>query len=239
MAISGVYQITNQVNGKHYIGSAVNLKRRHTQHQSALRHGRHKNPHLQAAWHKYGESAFGFTVLEYVEDSALLIPREQHFFDMLNPEYNIAPNAGSNLGRRFSAEIRKKVSEAHKGLHRSEEHCTKLSEANRGRHHSAETRRKMSKARRGERHHNYGKRLSEETRKRISQARKGYQFSAEHRRKVSEAKVGTHPTEETRRRMSEAHIGLQRSEEHCRKLSEAKTAYWRRIRAEHQDDEPM
>ena len=54
----GVYQIKNTLNGKAYIGSSKNIKRRLGIHRSMLRRGTHRNPHLQNAWNKYGESAF-------------------------------------------------------------------------------------------------------------------------------------------------------------------------------------
>lgn len=69
---SGVYEIRCTVTNKLYIGSSVDIKYRWTQHRARLKEGRHRNTHLQAAWNKYGESAFQFTVLQYVERSDLL-----------------------------------------------------------------------------------------------------------------------------------------------------------------------
>jgi group I intron endonuclease len=60
----GVYQITCLANGKIYIGSAVNLRRRLEEHWHGLRGGYHHNRHLQSAWNKYGKSQFRFSVLE-------------------------------------------------------------------------------------------------------------------------------------------------------------------------------
>ena len=61
-----------------------------------------------------------------------------------------------NLGKRLSAETRKKLSQKKKG-----ENNPRF-----GKHHSAETRKKMSEA-------NKGKHLSEESRKKMSEAHKG------------------------------------------------------------------
>jgi group I intron endonuclease len=61
---SGVYQIICLANGKIYVGSAINLRRRWEQHRRLLRGKRHSNGYLQRAWNKYGESQFRVSVLE-------------------------------------------------------------------------------------------------------------------------------------------------------------------------------
>jgi len=212
MSSGGIYQIENQTNGKRYIGSSVNVQRRQANHLSALRHRRHKNPHLQAAFKKYGEEAFAFTILEQVEDSAQLIPREQYYLDTLNPEYNIALTAGSNLGRRCSMETLKRMSDAQKGKHLSAETRKKISEAHIGVRLSEEHRRNISEAKKGTH-------PTAETRNKMSEAQKGKSLSEEHRRKISEAERGKHVTEETRRR-----------------ISIAQKARWGRIHAEEQQE---
>jgi len=209
---SGIYQITNQKNGNRYVGSAVNLKRRWRVHLSDLRRGQHKNEHLQRAYDKYGEGAFGFSVLENVEDAFQLIPREQHYLDTLKPEYNIAPTAGSQLGYRHTEEVRRNMSEAQSGercywygKHLSEETKRKISEAKKGKTLSAVTRARIGEARKGRYH-------SEETRKKISKARRGYPVSAETRKKISAALSGKHLSAETRAKMSEAQKARRRHE---------------------------
>jgi group I intron endonuclease len=96
--VHGIYKITNKVNGKFYIGSAVNIKERWDKHRSDLYNRSHKNPHFLAAWNKYGERNFKFEVIEFVEDKKLLLMREQHWinwFDASKNGYNINPNATS------------------------------------------------------------------------------------------------------------------------------------------------
>lgn len=239
---SGIYQIRNKLNAKCYIGSAVVLGRRWRAHLSELRRGRHKNGHLQAAFNKYGEEAFGFSVLEYVADASQLIPREQCFLDTIKPEYNMSPTAGSSLGCQCSPETRAKISAAKKGTYPSDETRRKLSEARKGKHPSAETRAKMSLVKSGERNPMYGrtgkrnpmygKRHSEESRKKMSEALVGRQTSEETRRKLSKAGKGRRHTEETRRKLSLAKMGDRNpnygkhlSIETRRKLSEAHTGY--------------
>lgn len=75
--VSGVYQIRCIPTGKIYIGSAVNLRSRWCQHRSTLQRGEHRNPHLQQAWLKYGETNFEFSVLEYVSRDDLLAAEQR------------------------------------------------------------------------------------------------------------------------------------------------------------------
>jgi len=107
---SGIYAIINAVNGKFYVGSSQNIKERWARHQRDLRKGIHRNKHLRRAWKKYGEGSFYFGVLEPVEDLARLTDREQYWMDLLKPEYNILPTAGSSLGFRFTEEQKQKLS---------------------------------------------------------------------------------------------------------------------------------
>lgn len=90
---SGIYQIRNKVNSKVYIGSSNNIKRRWQKHKALLRHNRHQNSHLQAAWNKYGEDNFVFSIVELCSIDSLL-DREQYFINTINPEYNQTLIAG-------------------------------------------------------------------------------------------------------------------------------------------------
>jgi group I intron endonuclease len=99
LVVSGVYQIVNTVNGKRYIGSAVDLVKRWKEHLSLLRHRKHPNTHLQAAVGKYGEVVFEFKIL-LVCDNVDCVWYEQKALDVYAPEYNIAKNAvAPMLGR--------------------------------------------------------------------------------------------------------------------------------------------
>jgi group I intron endonuclease len=109
----GIYRIRNAINGKCYVGSAVVLAERLYNHRWHLDRGTHRNAKLQNAWRKHGCDAFVFEVLESVLDPARLVEREQHWIDALrsHPEgYNLNPTAGSNLGRTFGEEMRRRVS---------------------------------------------------------------------------------------------------------------------------------
>ena len=97
--LPGVYQIKCTINGKIYIGSGVDIYNRCEQHRRSLRRGDHVNAHLQAAWNKYGEENFEFTVLELTEGSDLL-RAEQYWIDQTQSfkkeiGFNIYETAGS------------------------------------------------------------------------------------------------------------------------------------------------
>jgi group I intron endonuclease len=95
--LAGVYLITNEVNDKFYIGSSIDLLKRFHQHRWQLRNACHPNRHLQAAWNKYDEASFVFSVLKFC-DSKDVIAEEQLAMDNLKPEYNHRKIADSNTG---------------------------------------------------------------------------------------------------------------------------------------------
>lgn len=121
---SGIYQIRNLVNGKVYVGSAVDLKHRWQLHIQQLRENRHHSIKLQRAFNKYGEDNFIFEVIELIEDKSTLLQREQFFmnkFNVVNEGYNICPIAGSSLGVKRSEECKRKIGAIHKGKIMSKE----------------------------------------------------------------------------------------------------------------------
>lgn len=97
----GVYQISNLVNGKIYIGSCKCFQVRASQHKSTLYNGKHHNKHLQASWDKHGADAFLFEVVEVIDgDQKSRIAREQFYIDQWLESwetcYNFKKRACSN-----------------------------------------------------------------------------------------------------------------------------------------------
>ena len=189
-----VYEIVNEINGKKYIGSTVDKKRRWREHKRRLRGNYHGNQHLQRAYNKYGSDSFKFIVIEQVDKISDLVQREQHYMDTLEPEYNIKPKADKS---EFSEKTRKKISEWHKGNKLSEKTKKKISEAKKGNKLSAEIKRKISEAQSGKNNPLYGKHHSEETKEKIRKANKG----------KNNPNYGKEHSEETKEKMSEAHKG--------------------------------
>lgn len=151
-AAPGIYKITCTANKKIYVGSAVNLHKRCNAHFNALRQHKHKNPHLQNAWNKYGEQSFTFSILEYVLPISLTA-REQYWFKKLKPfgrkGFNILREAGSTLGMKQSPETIEKLRQAKlgkAGYKPSPETREKLRQVSLGREISPEQREKLRQA---------------------------------------------------------------------------------------------
>ena len=106
-----IYQIRNVVNGKIYIGSAVDSRVRFEKHRRHLRKGDHHCTNLQASWNKHGEDIFKFEILEIVDGD--LLEAEQRWIDQYYGNgrcYNTARYAGAPMrGRKHTEEAKKRM----------------------------------------------------------------------------------------------------------------------------------
>ena len=169
---TGVYKITNLVNGKVYIGASKNIERRWWEHKKRV------NSPIHSDLETFGLENFKFEILlECPEDMLAQWERDMiALYDADDPEkgYNDKGDRSYHLkisealkGRSLSDYQKQRISESHRGHKFSEEHKRKLSESQKGKHNITH---------------------SEETKRKISEAHKGRSFSEEHKRKLSEAK---------------------------------------------------
>ncbi len=147
MMNTGIYIIINILNGKIYVGSSSSpqgLKNRWNRHLYFFRNNKHNNVHLQRTYNKYGEGIFRFFVIERCE-SIICIEREQYWIDLLKPDYNMCPKAGSSLGYKHTEESKRIMSALKKGIRPSEEHIKKSALARVGLKQPYEVRKKRFK----------------------------------------------------------------------------------------------
>lgn len=135
---SGIYQITNKINGRIYIGSAKRFIERWQSHTYSLRKQKHSNRFLQADFNKCGEEAFVFEVVEVTEgkskEERLLIEEGyiKQYYDSGNQCYNLCNRAISREGEKSkdSEETRRRMSESQKRRYENNPELRKhLSEA--------------------------------------------------------------------------------------------------------------
>lgn len=223
MLESGIYKIENQINGRLYIGSAIDIKERWYHHTSDLRKKIHGNRYLQRAWDKHGSENFVFGVLEYC-NPVNLIEREQYYMDIsqvCENGYNICQVAGNRLGMKHSEKTKNRIKEAHTGRKASDETKKRMSIAGTGRKRlpaTEETKAKMSSSAKKR------KPMSKETKEKMSKSKMGKPLSEETRRKISESNMGKTNSEETRKKLSISHMGVKRwplTEEHKQKIGNA------------------
>lgn len=121
---TGIYRITNLINGDFYIGSTrTNFYHRyrnyHTNYEAFLRNERRStHPYLHNAFSKYNIENFSFEIIEIIEDKSVILKKEGELIRNLNPIYNICkiPEKGGcpNLGRKLSKEWKNKIAEKSK-----------------------------------------------------------------------------------------------------------------------------
>lgn len=119
--VAGVYLIYCHADEKGYIGSTTRVYMRLYGHRAKLRKGKHANPHLQAAFNKYGLSTFSFLTVEVCPGATpeYLLARENHYLLQMDRKqvFNMAIPAtlGGPVGVTRSPEHRAAVGRAQRG----------------------------------------------------------------------------------------------------------------------------
>lgn len=171
----GIYMIKNKIDGKMYVGQAVDIERRWKQHCR----GHNKYSYIDKAIKKHGKDNFELIVLrECKNDINLLNKLEQHYIKKYKTyedknHYNLTP--GGDFSPSKVPEIAKKISEANKGKKNYMY----------GKKHTQKTRKKISEAIKGKKHPLYGKHLSQETKRKMSKKHKNKIVTQETKEKLS------------------------------------------------------
>jgi group I intron endonuclease len=119
-----VYKISNDIDGKFYIGSTNNLIKRYYTHINHIRTNKNTCVKLIRAVNKHGEDNFKFEIVcECPTDK--ILETEQEYIDILQPHYNIAKIAGSNLGIKRTEEVKHKKSVSQKENWKDDAYRTK------------------------------------------------------------------------------------------------------------------
>lgn len=116
--IKGIYKITNNVDGKVYIGKSINIKRRWKQHINDLDNNKHINKHLQNAWNKYGKKNFKFELLFKSDDEKEIDQKESYYIDLYKSnkrKYGYNLTSGGEGGSR-NEETKEKIRQSIRGI---------------------------------------------------------------------------------------------------------------------------
>lgn len=90
---SGIYKITNLLNGKVYIGQSQNIFKRKMQHFTALRQGHHENKQMQKDWNT-NNHGFRWDVVEFCSLDKLN-EREHYWIEYYHSDQSVS---GYNQG---------------------------------------------------------------------------------------------------------------------------------------------
>jgi group I intron endonuclease len=225
------------VNGKCYIGSALNFKKRWRDHRRQLTNETHNNPKLQAAWNKYGADVFEFETIAYCPKEHLLWQEQLAIdaFKAFGEGYNLCPTAGSRLGSVQPQSAKEQISQSllgnqrAKGMKHTDVTLAKIGAASKGNKYAV-----GSKGRRGQVN-------SPEHRQKLSESHKGVRLSEDHKQRIAAANVGIARTkgiklsDEARRNISEGHKGKKYSEAHRQAIKDG----WARRRLYLQNKLPI
>lgn len=194
MSYGIVYKITNNLDGKIYVGQTTrSIEIRWNEHK---RDAPRRKTHFYRALQKYGPDNFLLEILCDCQNQEELDKKEIMFVKKLK---SLSPNgynhaAGNGTGH-VSEETKQKMSVAHKGKPKSEEHRGAIRQSLLGKTHSLERKRKNSESHKG-------KHLSNETKRKISKTVTGKKHSKETKRKISNSHKGKKASSKTKEKLS-------------------------------------
>lgn len=221
-----IYKISNEKDGRFYIGSTINITKRKKRHFSDLEKGKHHCMFLQRAYEKYGKNSFEFTFREVnIKDENHLRLLEERYINYCwdsGKLYN-ASKKGSGGDLISYHPKNKKIREMQSKL--AKERYANLSD---------EEKKEYSEKMRGCNNPNYGNHWTNEMREKMSKFWKEYYSSHENyiKNKTFEEAFGEKKAKEIKKKISELaskrvgnknpFFGKHHSEETRKKLSKLK-----------------
>jgi len=214
--IPQVYVITNNVNGKVYIGKTNHLKTRWNAHKLEANKSKYKTA-IYNAMRKYGVANFTIEVVAYYSSDEEMLLAEKYWISEMRKHlgirnvYNETDGGDGLSGHKRSEAFKKLQSERRKGVKASPETRKKLSDSHKGYEHTEQQKMKIGNHTRGR------------TWKVVDGIRVWF-----NKEDVPPGPSGWRPTAEQRERNSIMQKGKKRSPETRKKLSESATARYDR-----------
>ena len=220
---SGLYKITNDVNGNWYVGSTSSpFSKRLSTHLKYLRGNKHTNGHLQNSYNKYGDKNFTFSIVSILPHDKALLEEQKILDENVGKDYcyNICKDAvAPMMGRKHTPEALLKMSAFSKSRAKEIGECTRKHRL--GSKHPKKT---IQKMRLSAKNRDDSKRVavlkSREFRERVSKTLTGTKWTPErretslkimksdgYRQKMSEVKKGVLHLDNAKSKMSEARLG--------------------------------
>lgn len=118
----GIYSIYSKSQNKYYIGKSVDIHARIQKHLNDLKLGKHHSPYLQNVYNKYGPEDLHFNVIEECSLDFLSEKEKKYIqsYDSFKNGFNCTLGGEGTLGRVFSEETRRKLSENVRGERNSQ-----------------------------------------------------------------------------------------------------------------------
>jgi group I intron endonuclease len=118
---SGIYSITNTINGKRLIGSTTNFRKRFIKYLGHLKNNTQNSPHIQNSYNKHGTNAFKIELINLCNEENLLEFEDYYImaFNTMDDKYGYNLKTASRI--ICSPETRKRMSDSHKGKKQNKE----------------------------------------------------------------------------------------------------------------------
>lgn len=207
---AGIYKFTCINNGKVYIGKAININRRITQHKKSKIGGYFQNAILKHGWDSFNiEVLETFKTFDKNNDGVFLLNREAYYIELYNSTdrdkgYNLCKYSNDNTGIPHSEKTKEKL------------RLLRLGKP--GNSHSDETREKMRNAKLGKSRAPF----SEETRKKMSLVRLGRKLSENHVESIKKGRLEKPMSDESRQKLRNYRLGKPLSEETKEKIRQSR-----------------